>query len=420
MAAHPASQGDAHARDALAAHADLTSALVHLRRTLDATPVAGPPASGASATEKRGRGPRTLRDLERRACPRPWEVPPPVTGPAAPIAEAARLIRTAADLWATHQTPTGQPRSREGSRMRHPATLGAATREWAALVALAADTARATVAMGRLAGLPEELLTPALDYPRPPDSAGLATGSVDLGVARPSVRAGRGLVELEDRIERLRTLAWSLSERGDAPVSVHRNIAAIGVLLHRAAATAHARVCGARLAAVPDGDAPDREGRPGADPHRIALQRAERGARQWEAVESLIAPLRTTHPAAHPVQVERLDIERLLTGLPPARGDDESRAAAWTLSRVAESFAEVARFNAHALHAAHEDGELHMLGRGIPNHALPRRPDLVRARLTDALIPAPTAAVRQIEGAYREIWSTSRAVDRETTADGTP
>ena len=75
----------------------------------------------------------------------------------------------------------------------------------------------------------------------------------------------------------------------------------------------------------------------------------------------------------------------------------------WALSRIAESFTEVAAHNAVALRAAQERGDLLLLGRAIPTDALPRRPDLLAARLTDQVIPAPTAVVARLESAYRAI-----------------
>ena len=149
----------------LAAHRDLAAALVHLGRTL-ARPMAAPrtegadhPSPGPFPRRRRG-GPdaRLLRSLATEAVARDWCEPPPGEGPAAELAQAARFIRTAADLWATHHDGAGRPRSAEASRMRHPAMLGAASREWRSLVALAAEAADAMprdappTRRGRMAG----------------------------------------------------------------------------------------------------------------------------------------------------------------------------------------------------------------------------------------------------------------------------
>ena len=74
-------------------------------------PPRGPRCPAAALAGGGGPGPR----LERAES---------VDGPGAALAEAALLIRSAADLWATHHCADGRPRSPEASRMRHPSTLG--------------------------------------------------------------------------------------------------------------------------------------------------------------------------------------------------------------------------------------------------------------------------------------------------------
>jgi hypothetical protein len=68
---------------------------------------------------------------------------------------------------------------------------------------------------------------------------------------------------------------------------------------------------------------------------------------------------------------------------------------------LAGSFAEIADLNRRALQDGHERGDLLLLGRAIPTEALSRRPDLLQARLTGQVVPAPTAVLTQLECAYR-------------------
>ena len=98
------------------AHRDLSFALAHLGRVL-AQPAAGATDQGRRRARRHGPEARLLRDLERRGAPRDWSVSPPEDGTAArDLWESARAIRAAADLWATHHTPAGAPRSPESSR----------------------------------------------------------------------------------------------------------------------------------------------------------------------------------------------------------------------------------------------------------------------------------------------------------------
>jgi hypothetical protein len=129
-------------------------------------------------------------------------------------------------------------------------------------------------------------------------------------------------------------------------------------------------------------------------------------------VAAQVRALRTPHPSTHPIQIERLDIDRLLrraapSGLPLTRPE-----VGWSLSRLADSFAEVAGHNAGALRAAQDAGDLLLVGRAIPTEALPRRPDLLEARLTDQVIPAPTTVITRLEASYRAIATEARARDQ--------
>jgi hypothetical protein len=386
----------------VAAHRDLAAALVHLGSTLT-----GPLGPAATAAQRRG-GPdaRLLRSLEAVARRRDWSEPGPSDGPGSALAEAAFLIRSAADLWATHHSSDGRPRSPEASRMRHPSTLGAASREWRRLVALTAAAGDALAGHSGCATLGESVVADLRRFPRPrSDSRAPAAvpGLLDLTVARPGIRRGHPpLEELSDRIRRLRQLAWTLAEVGSAPATVHGNLAAIGIALHRAAASAHRSLA----AGAPDVRARDR--------HLDAAVRLEEGESRWRDVAAQVRALRTPHPSTHPIQIERLDIDRLLrraapSGLPLMRPE-----VGWSLSRMADSFCEIAAHNAAAVRAAQDAGDLLLVGRAIPTEALPRRPDLLEARLTDQVIPAPTTVITRLEASYRAIARESRTRESRT------
>ncbi len=167
------------------------------------------------------------------------------------------------------------------------------------------------------------------------------------------------------------------------------NLAAIGVALNNAAAQAH------RAAAA--GPTPTRSD------HLAAAERARASELRWRDAADLIRCLRTPHPQTHPVQVERLDIHALLRQLPSAARGTAATETAWVLSRIADTYAEVAEHNAEGLARAHEGGDLMLLGRAIPRDALPRRPDLLAARLNDRVIHAPALVVDRLLNLYQEI-----------------
>jgi hypothetical protein len=382
----------------VAAHKDLAAALLHLGSTLTRPLVT---ASAGTARRRGGPDARLLRSLESVAQARDWSEPSPEDGPGAALAEAAFLIRSAADLWATHHASDGRPRSPEASRMRHPSTLGAASREWRTLVTLTAAAAETLAEHGRCATLGESVVADLCRFPRPRTEALEAPsvpGLLDLTVARPMVRRGQPpLEELSDRVRRLSHLAWTLAEVGSAPATVHGNLAAIGIALHRAAANAH------RSLAQGSANGPTR------DRHLDAADRAQVVESRWREVAAQVRALRTPHPSTHPIQIERLDIDRLLSRAAPSGLPLSRPEVGWSLSRIADSFSEVAIFNAGAVRAAQERGDLLLVGRAIPTEALPRRPDLLEARLTDQLIPAPTTVITRLEASYRAIAKETRA-----------
>ncbi len=386
------------------AYHDLAAALVHLGEILTCPPA----PSAAHPRRRRGSSDvRLLRSLEVVARARDWSDPSPGQGPGACLARAAVLIRSAADLWATHHAADGRPRSPEAARMRHPSTLGAACREWRTLVTLTAGAADAMAGSGRWAGLDPSAVAGLRSLPRArceAGAAGAADGLLDLTVARPGVRPGQPpLEELSERVARLRHLAWTLAEVGSAPATVHGNLAAIGIALHRAAATAH-------RALAECGSLGRDRGR-----HLEAAALAAAGEARWRTVADQVRTLRTAHPSAHPIQIERLDIDRLLGRAAPSGVPLSRPEVGWALSRIADSFAEIAEHNSRALRAAHERGDLLLVGRAIPAELLPRRPDLLAARLADQVIPAPTATIIRLESSYLAL---TRAPHARLAADG--
>ncbi len=315
----------------------------------------------------------------------------PTIGPHGALADASVRIRAAADLWATHHTADGQPRSPEAARLRHPSTLGAASRQWRLLVRLLAGaiTSHPDVAAGLTAPESEAVDTISrLTGAAKPSESSLEL--LELTVARPVPLRGQPALDvLGDRVDRLRRLAWALAESGTSPAVVHSNIAAISISLNRGAATAHRREAHrARQGST--------RGR-----HLDAAARAESAGSAWRFVAEQLRDLRTPHPGRHPIQVERLEIDRLLARVATDASGGTRPEIAWTLGRFAASFAEIAELNLRALHQGYERGDLLLLGRAIPTEALSRRPDLLQARLTDQVIPAPTAVFTKLEWAYR-------------------
>lgn len=403
-----------NAGDAAAAHRDMTSALIHLGRTLLQ------PVDDGSGTRSRLRNASRAADaalLERLspwAQPRDWCDPHPnPQSPAGCLTFAARLTRAAADLWSTHRGTHGGPRSPEASRMRHPSMLGAATREWRDLVAATAAVADRIQALQASAPLADPLFPTAAnasDFPTPTPTRRAAAddqldeprGRVDLTVARPgSHPTADPILAIRDRVDHLRRMSWILAESGSAPIPILANAAAIGVLL--ASATAHVQ----RLAAEQDADPTT------ALDHAAGVRpdAAEVLGRRWSELARLVADLRSAHPPTTAIQVERVDLARLLTDVTRRAHRGEAREVADSLASALQAYTDVARHLGIALRAAYDRGEVYLRGRALPAHVLPRHSDLLEAKLADRPVPIPASMLRQVESAFVEIHGGS-APDR--------
>lgn len=372
----------------VAAVRDVAAALVHLGTILRSSPAG---STVGRRTAGSGRDAVLIDDLRRVARARDWEAAHPGAGAAADLDRAATLIRAAADLWATHHRPDGGPRSPEAARMRHPSMRGAASRQWRCLVTLAADAAAVVSAEAQRHDRGIDGLSEISGFPRPTAGNPADPGArlLNVTVARPAVPAGQEpVVELAGRVERLRRRMWLFARTGDAPAAVHTNTALIATAVHGAAAAAHERAA----IAGPAGASRRR--------HLQARADAQRGLDNWKHVAAHVRCLRTPHPVTHPIQVERLDIERLIGRVLPVRASPMPGQIAWELSRIARLFDEVATYCVQTIRLDHEHGQVLLVGRAIPTEALPRRPDLLHARLHDRVVVVPPISMNRLLMAY--------------------
>lgn len=372
--------------EAADAHRDLADALAHLGRTLADLAI----PTGAAADP----GPVGLLidDLEHRGRMRAWDAPDPVGQPARTILGAARLTRAAADLWSTHSTPSGAPRSPESARLRHPAYLGAALRDWRRAVRQAAGVAERLTSDAQRVGVPAIDVTGLVDFPRPPATTDRSrTAALEVRVAMPPIRSGQDpLSQLCDRVMHLRSLAWSLAENGHAPVPVLRNLAALGTALCHAAADATRTTV------------PGPAGASG-EPRELLTGRMASLCSDWTVVLDALAPIRTLHAPGETIHLERLEICRLLRLVVGPHSCIEADRAAEALTGLAEAYSDVATYSVSALRAAHRQGAVYITGRAIPGALVTRRSELLRAKLEDLPVPAPTVTFRRLEQSYAAI-----------------
>ena len=383
--------------DAAAAHADLVAALAHLGHTLHRPDQPQPRTPVGDSPARRAPRPRALlAQLDEAGQARDWEAPQPTTGCGLALSRAAQHARAAADLIATHHSPAGHARSPESTRLRHPAFLGAADREWRDLVGHTAELGTHLHTFGTQIGANPQMLTALRNAPRPQTTsrARQTTEVLDVSVARPAVRTNAGpLVELSDLIAVTRHTAWTLAQHQAAPAQVHRNLAAIGVLINDTAYRLNRRSAGTE------------------PPSGQAARRADGCAAAgdaWRTASERTASLRTP-TAGHTGNLERLRARDLLAQITNPRSDIDPGTAAADLATLAESFDQVAQWNAQALRAAHSRGEVLLAGRAIPNQLAADSLPLVAAKLADQPIPAPNHTIRALDRAYSLVGTSRQA-----------
>jgi hypothetical protein len=387
--AHPESADPSSGRrNRLAArtaqHGDLTAALTHLGRTI----------RGSAEARRDSATDRLLTALEDSARSRPWsEAPPSDDHVAARLREAARCIRAAADLWATHRTHSGRDRSPEASLMRHPSMQGAALRHWLALVDKSASVAAQLVRLACRAD--RDLVGDLRSYPRPSTPAG-GLRPVPLPLARSGERAPVDVLDaIDDRVDRIHRHVWELAEGRRMSSTVLINAAAIGMLLARAALQAEQR---------------SEEGIP-ARPSALSAFAGSRRApvasvtqsdlECWAAVAATLAPVRTPDVAMSVLQIERLDLARLLERALARRGGPTDATSpdplAERLTAASRSYRQVAGPCAASVEVLHAQGLIYLVGRLVPRDLITRHQSLVAARLGDRLVAAPAIVARRLE-----------------------
>jgi hypothetical protein len=135
------------------------------------------------------------------------------------------------------------------------------------------------------------------------------------------------------------------------------------------------------------------------------------GAEAWREVGRAVEQLRSPHPAQTAVQVERLDLRRLIERVVragDARRGSVMQVTAQALGELAAEFDLVAPDLLRAVRAAGGRNELYVRGRALTNDMLPRSPELLEAKLRDGIAPAPTAMLRQLEAALSCIGRPTR------------
>lgn len=172
---------------------------------------------------------------------------PTLDGPAARWSAAATSLGAATDLLATHHDRDGVARTPESFMIEQPHVRAAAEAGLGALACAVLASARDLGLRAGQAGMPWPEVARQLPYPTKLQAAasvlveatafsGYRPVLQRLAVARPGVRTGDAVVELGDRLLRLRQVGWQLTRETHVGIGTMSDFAAAAVIFHTHAA----------------------------------------------------------------------------------------------------------------------------------------------------------------------------------------
>ena len=321
-----------------------------------------------------------------------------VDGPGMAWSDAAVSLHAATDLLATHHDH-GQARTPEALQLEEPWVRAAGLAGIGALVGVVLGAERDLVLRAGQAGmawkevdrlLPDlsSLRGPARALAAPVDLAPAHGSLRALTVARPGVRTDDPIVELGDRLLRLRRVAWQLTREPHVGISTLSDFAAAAVTFH---GHAHAHLRSEEASPV----------------HRLwrgDMERRMLGARAaWSQVNLQSREMRTATPPAGFVRAETLAIRELcrpLMPLDPAANRNADEELRSTINGGARAFCEIADYNARSLADLHATGQLYQSARNLTGAEVTEDPHLVVAKLRGDIVRVPRSQVESLAQSY--------------------
>jgi hypothetical protein len=415
----------AQARAIAAAHQDLLAALGEQLRRLYRPQLSLDDSLHGTTHRRDGAATALLAELEAVGKPVGWELKAGSTeGAAASLARAAREVRAATDVIATHVDVAGTPRTPDASRLFDPNVRGDAV---LALAGLSIDAHRLRGSLElRLHELAQQ--QPVRALPSVPDTEALveiaegvliasrdapsadSPGLLSLGLARARLRRDHPADELSDRITRLRRMAWELPDRDHVGVATLSDYAALGVITH-----AHA-IATLTSVALEDGV-----------PREQVLEPYRNAHRQWLSIRQQLLPMRTATPAMQGVRADLLAVKRILEVIAPIPAAASTpRSAVEPDSATVEAvldatrpMPEIAGWNGNVVERLAANDELIIRARALSGDELSERAEFAAISLANGYVPTPRLLIDALGQVYRlagEGLETTRAAPAPDSA----
>lgn len=340
----------------------------------------------------------TLEDRDHRLLP----IPQPIEHP---WAEAARTLGAAVDLLTTHTDAAGTSRSPDGPLVWDFAARRRALGRVADLtgaVLSGADTLGLRVGQAGAHWSSVRRWIPTFDESRAwaadavhqaKDRTG--AGPLDeVGLANPSIRTTNELLELADRIGRLRRSAWGALSHPDFSVATLHDFAGVGLAVNAHCAAFH----GVDLRKV-------------ADSHTLAQVPQVVRARAWQHVLGDLHDVISPGPGDPTVRADAIAVRHLLAQTAPLTEASGGRAANYELDRRAlgavvngavDTMAQIATWNSMIYNRLARSGHVRIRAANLTGEQITDSPELAAAKLRGTSVAVTPALHQRALGHYRD------------------
>ncbi|KRD41295.1 hypothetical protein ASE38_16920 [Cellulomonas sp. Root930] len=340
----------------------------------------------------------TLEDRDHRLPP----IPQPIDHP---WADAARALGAAVDLLATHTDVNGMSRSPDGpvvwdftARRR---ALGRVADLTGALLSGSDELFFRTSQAGAhwssvrrwIPDFEESRAWAADAVHRAKDRTG--AGPLDeVGLANPTIRTTNQLLELSDRIGRLRRSAWGVLSRPDFSVATLRDFAGVGLAVNAHSAAFH----GVDLRQVADNP-------PLAQVSQIVQARA------WQRVLGDLHDVISPGPGDPTVRADAIAVRQLLAQTAPLTGDSVGLAASHKLDRrvlgavlngAVDTMGQIAAWNSMSYNRLARSGHVRIRAANLTGEQITDSPELASAKLQGTSAAVPPALLECALCHYRD------------------
>ncbi|WNB87326.1 hypothetical protein [Cellulomonas sp. ATA003] len=345
-----------------------------------------------------------IEALVGEARPHPSQLTPATT----PWLRAALHLRAASDLIATHFHSDGRPRTPDAAAtdtraldaglvdLGHLAAAILSAEESLALRALQIGVSKTVITthlpgLGHLADLTRNLST--ADRGADPDPRARLQA---LPQTWTPIRTDEPVLELGDRMHRLRQATFDMTaEHGDTLATL-RDITTIGIAVHAHAAAFH----GARPTTAADPA-------PGAHGAEALVLRG----RAWQGLHRELSHFVTLAPPHATVRDDLVALSRLLPALAPleadmstaTHADSAARRIGASLNGAIATMTDIGDHSAGAFADLARSGALRINARDLPRDLVTDDPALALDRLRGAFVRAPDAVVDTIQTQYRAV-----------------